>query len=348
MSIPENRPAISVIVPVHDIEDYIGACLDSLHAQDFEDFEIVVVDDGSTDGSSAVIERHAAAHPDRVRALRKPNGGLGDARNFGLDRARGAYVAFVDGDDLVEPDMLSSMHALAVRTGAELVICGIRNLTGAELGPYHPEPDMSVFGHSLAEEPRLLFRVDASACDKLYARELFERSTIRFPVGLAFEDVPTVYRLLAHARRVEKIDRPLYLYRRERSGSITAVQGHGYLDLIEGFRILDRAFLNNGLAASHTSALLRLHLTHLVAGRYPDLFANGSARVRSAFIAKTFSLLDEVFPAWRDDQTCEALWPHPLLRFVSTHRYALVVFCALPRRVYFGVLARLGAFDPLR
>jgi len=345
----DRQPAISVIVPVYNIEHYVADCLDSLLAQSFDDFEIVIVNDGSTDGSARVIERYATQNPAAIRAFTKSNGGLSDARNYGMDRAEGAYFAFIDGDDTVAPNMLGCMHERALATGADLVICGIENFAdGADAGVYYPEPDMSVFGRSLVEEPRLLYRVDASACDKLFARELFLRSGVRFPVGLRFEDVPTIYRLLPFARRIEKIDRPLYRYRHDRPTSISGGYDARYLDLVEGFRLIDDAYSDAGIFEANRGALLRLHLTHLIAGRYPDLFARASTSARRRFVAAAFELLDERFRRWRDTGVCRELWRNPVLRFISTHESALGLFCALPSGVYSGALARLGAFDPNR
>jgi len=349
MSHTEHAPAISVIVPAYNVERYLRECLDSLLAQTFRDFEVVLVDDGSTDGSPAIIAAYARQHPDRIRPFSKPNGGLGDARNFGIERARGAYLAFVDADDAIAPTMLGSLHALAVAQGADLVICGIQQFTDADgPSPYLPEPDMSVFGHSLAEEPRLLFRVDASACDKLYSRGLFERSGIRFPVGIAFEDVPTTYRLLAFANRVEKVDEPLYLYRRQRVDSISSAYGGRYLDLVEVFRMLNGWYRESGLVESNRDALLRLNLTHLIAGRYTDLLLYADVRTRGVFLRSAFALLESEFPGWRHSVVVRDLWANPLLRVVSVHRVSIALAAYLPRRVYLGLLGRFGAFDPLR
>ena len=347
---PESTmPAVSVIVPVYNIERYLPECLDSLISQTHTDFEIVVVDDGSTDGCAAIIDTYATKFPTLVRPFSKSNGGLADARNFGMSHARGAYVLFVDGDDVVTPDMIARMHDRALDSNADLVVCGIENFVDGEpIGTFYPEPDMSVFGHSLAEQPRLLYRVDASACNKLYARDLFERSGVEFPVGMRFEDVPTTYRLLPFARNVEKIDAPLYRYRKHRAGSISSNYGTGYRDLVEGFRLIDVAYAETGIFESNRDSLLRLHLTHLVAGRYPDLYLHASSSDRRRFITEAFGLLDVWFTGWRGAGVCRELWKHPVLRFVSTHAGPLMLFASLPRRFYVGTLARLGAFDPSR
>ena len=235
-------------------------------------------------------------------------------------------------------------------TGAELVLCGMENFTDGEAtGVHYPEPDMSVFGHSLAEEPRLLYRVDASACDKLYARELFTRSGIRFPVGLRFEDVPTTYRLLPFANRIEKIDEPLYRYRHDRAASISGRYDERYLDLIEGFR-LDRRRLPRRrdlrgeprcAAAAPPHAPRRRPLSRPVPACERQRAKTASSPRRSSFWMSGS-------PGGARANVCRELWRNPVLRFTSTHESALSLLCTLPPRVYLGTLVRLGAFDPSR
>jgi len=341
-------PAISVIVPVYNVEAYVAECLDSLLAQSHDDFEVIIVDDGSTDASGAIAQRYVSAHPDCFTYYAKPNGGLGDARNFGIARAAGEYLAFVDSDDTVDPEFLARLHARARETGAELVICGIQSFSAAGPLPYIPEPDLTVFGHSLAEEPRLLFRVDASVCDKLFARAALARAGVEFPVGTAFEDVPFTYRVVAHANRIEKVDEPLYRYRQHRPDSITGVSADNFLDLVRSFAAVDEFYAAREDGAKLRGPLLRLNLVHLIAGRLPDFLLNASAPDRSHFLSAVFDLLDARFSGWRTGPEPRALWRNAALRAVCTHRSALTAFCRLPRRAYLGILARTGAFDPLR
>ena len=90
----------SVVIPVYNVKDYLPKCIDSVLAQDFEDYEVLLVDDGSTDGESgAICDRYAAAHPERIRAIHKPNGGVGEARNVGIEAAQGEYLIFTDSED---------------------------------------------------------------------------------------------------------------------------------------------------------------------------------------------------------------------------------------------------------
>lgn len=120
---------VSVIVPVYQVEAYLAKCLDSILAQTFTDFELILVDDGTRDDCPRIMTRYAAMDA-RIRCIHKENGGLSSARNAGLDIARGEYIAFVDSDDTVEPTMLADAVAAAQRTGAQLVIYNYRLVTG--------------------------------------------------------------------------------------------------------------------------------------------------------------------------------------------------------------------------
>ena len=113
-------PRISVIVPFYNVEAYLEECLDSILGQDFDGFEVLLVDDGSPDGSRAIAERYAARDP-RVRIITRENGGLGAARNTGVRAARGRFLTFVDSDDALAPGALRRLHETAVRTGSDIV-----------------------------------------------------------------------------------------------------------------------------------------------------------------------------------------------------------------------------------
>ena len=117
--------SLSVIVPVYRVEQYLAKCLDSILAQDVPDMEILVVDDGSPDDCYTIMQRYAQAYPEQVRIFQKPNGGLSDARNFGLSHAEGEYIAFVDSDDFLAEHMYATMLAKARQQDFDLVVCDL-------------------------------------------------------------------------------------------------------------------------------------------------------------------------------------------------------------------------------
>lgn len=119
---------VSIIVPVYNVENYLAKCLDSLISQSLPDIEILVVNDGSKDRSGLIIEEYAAKFPEKIKAFTKENGGLSDARNFGLDKAQGEYIGFVDSDDYVTETMFEEMLQLAEKHQAKMVICNIQKV----------------------------------------------------------------------------------------------------------------------------------------------------------------------------------------------------------------------------
>lgn len=173
-------PAISVIVPVYNAESQIRRCLDSLHAQNFTDFETICIDDGSTDNSLALLHSHPLPH---LRILSQPNQGLSAVRNRGLDEAQGHYICFVDGDDFLDPDYLSSLYAAAQRTGAEVIMAPTRYITPDSVK--HDSLKESVLYHFI---DKINSMPHGGACNKLYLTSFLKQHRILFPVGLLWED----------------------------------------------------------------------------------------------------------------------------------------------------------------
>ena len=119
---------ISVIVPVYNVENYLEKCLNSLVNQTLEEIEILVINDGSTDYSQKIIDEFQKKFPQKIKVFSKENGGLSDARNFGIERASGNFLAFVDSDDYISENMLQEMYDLAIKNEAEIVICNLQKV----------------------------------------------------------------------------------------------------------------------------------------------------------------------------------------------------------------------------
>jgi CDP-glycerol glycerophosphotransferase len=212
--------AVSVIVPVFQVEPYLEACLRSIAGQTLRDLEIVVVDDGSTDGSLAVAERFAEGDA-RVRILRQPNRGLGNARNAGLAAAGGDLVAFVDSDDLLLPDSLARLRATLDRTGSDFATGMVHRFDehGARPAPFL----RNTFRRSRRRTHVTRFpwlASDRVAWNKLWRRSFLEAHDLRFAEGVYHEDIPLVIPAHYLARAVDVVAQPVYLWR-ERTRSIT-------------------------------------------------------------------------------------------------------------------------------
>lgn len=216
----EQSILISVIVPVYKVEAYLSRCVDSILAQTYRNLEILLVDDGSPDSCGKICDDYAHRDP-RIRVIHKINGGLSSARNAGLDIARGQYIAFVDSDDWIEPEMYETMLAAAIREDVPLVCAGrydVESKTGERKLGLCPAKAEVITGEETARRIFTWEGMDSAAWDKLYRRELFD--SIRYPVGVVVEDVPVTYRLALKAGRVAMCDKPFVNYF-HRPGSIT-------------------------------------------------------------------------------------------------------------------------------
>lgn len=211
---------ISVIVPVYNVEAYLARCVDSILAQTYKNLQILLVDDGATDASGRICDEYAAADP-RITVIHKKNGGLSSARNAGIEAAQGEYLAFVDSDDWIEPEMYAHMLTLMEKYRGTLVCAGrydVNGATGEKKVGLCPKDERCISAEEMVGKIFLWDGCDSSACDKLYHRSLF--ATFRYPEGKVCEDVPTTYKIVLQAQRVVLCDRPFYNYY-HRSGSIS-------------------------------------------------------------------------------------------------------------------------------
>ena len=211
-----KKPNISIIVPIYNVEPYLRRCVDSLLQQTCEDFELILVDDGSPDDCGAICDEYATLDS-RVRVIHKPNGGLSDARNAGLEIAQGAYIAFVDSDDWVTPDYLERMLTAMLETGADICECEVLRTSGEEATA--TEPGTSEVYETSEALGQLIYdgAFHQHVWNKLYRREVI--ADIMFPKGKTNEDEFWTYRVFGNAKKAAKISDVLYFYF-QRPGSI--------------------------------------------------------------------------------------------------------------------------------
>ena len=195
---------ITLVVPIYNMAQYLPRCVDSLLRQTCRDFEIVLVDDGSTDASGAMCDRYAADHPGHIRVIHKENGGLSSARNAGIDAARGEFVIFPDPDDWIEPNYVEAFlhHQRLYR--ADLVCLGHYVDTDDASVPAGSGKETSLLEGADGQRSLLLGpRMQGFSWNKLYRLDIIRRFGLRFPDGMGTtEDLYFAYQYLAHCERV--------------------------------------------------------------------------------------------------------------------------------------------------
>ena len=200
-------PEISVIVPVYNVIDYLDRCVDSILNQTFSDFELFLVDDGSTDGSSKKCDE-LGFKDDRIIVIHKENGGLSDARNAALDRITGEYVSFVDSDDYVDECFLEVMLDCIKKAQSKMSVCNIEAFS--DNGDRRQEYIGSNLEKTVYGEEMYQTLYQPSACNKMYHRSLFD--DIRYPKGKLFEDCFVYHLILEKLNKLVYVGKTLYYY----------------------------------------------------------------------------------------------------------------------------------------
>lgn len=206
-----NGVSVSIIIPLFNTVNYFRACLQSILDQSFSDFEVIVVDDGSTDGGSAIAEEVSLADS-RFRVFRKANAGQSSARNFGLTVARGDYILFLDSDDVVQGDMLATLHEQCKLNALDVCLAGL-DYVSESYEPMHKYRFDRLRKNALNDKMDVLFEyglLHPSPVNAFFKRDLF--LGIRFPEGMYFEDLATIFLVILKAERIYYIDEGFYKY----------------------------------------------------------------------------------------------------------------------------------------
>lgn len=204
-------PAISIIVPVYKAESYLHHCVESLLAQTFTDFEVLLIDDGSPDRSGEICDEYAYKDS-RIRVIHKSNGGVSSARQCGLDHAQGEYVIHADPDDWVESEMLEELYRIAKEgdADADMVICDYYVNFGQKQSYKKQEPSAL---DSEAIQRELFQQLHGSCCNKLVSRACYSENNVKFPEGISFcEDLVFNVRLLQYAKCIRYLPLAFYHY----------------------------------------------------------------------------------------------------------------------------------------
>jgi len=191
-----KQPKVSVIIPVYNLERYLRRCLDSVTRQTLTDIEIICINDGSDDGSIAMLKAYEQADP-RIRVIDKENGGQGLARNIGIEMARGEYLGFVDGDDWIEADMYEKMYHAARKNNADLQLCTVTRLDSKGnnieikcnydrfIGRKFNSESIVFNRRDIAD---VLYKLERFSMNKIYKRTFIQKNNIRFSLHRCYED----------------------------------------------------------------------------------------------------------------------------------------------------------------
>lgn len=227
---------ISIIVPIYMVENYLSECIESIIHQTYSNLEIILVNDGSTDKCPQICEDYAK-RDSRIVVINKPNGGLSDARNAGIDYATGEYLMFVDSDDYIALNMVELLYNVLKDVDADMSICNFKYVSD-ELDVDFKNCNLPIKDEILTGKDILLKKMFQHrggywviACNKLYKRKLFEN--VRFAIGKIHEDEFIIHQILLQCQRVACVSEMLYFYRQRNTSIIGQAVSLKRLDAVE-------------------------------------------------------------------------------------------------------------------
>lgn len=311
-------PKVSIIVPVYNVEKYIDKCLSSLVNQTLNDIEIIIVNDGSIDNSEHIILKYKEKYPSKIVYLKKENGGLSDARNFGMPYAKGDYIAFLDSDDYVELDTYEKLYNRAIQTDADMVECDF----------YWEYSDKKIHDTSAnyKDESNMYANARVVAWNKLYKKDLIINSGIKFPKGLRYEDLEFFYKILPQLKKIELINEPLIHYV-QRDDSITYVQNEKTADI---FAILDNIinyykWIN--LYNEYNQELEYMYVRILFGSSFKRMLNIKDKETRRKLLMDSYFNAFENFPDWKSNKILNSKKSLKNLFLKSINIYTYKLYC---------------------
>ena len=253
-------PMLSIVIPVYQVRTYLKRCLESVLSQTFKNYEVILVDDGSTDGSADLCDEYAQKYP-VMKVIHKENGGLSSARNVGIDAASGEYIMFVDSDDVIHRQLAEiEMNAIKVQN-ADAAVCCFRRFSSDEeiAGLSDLETDQCTLITGMEAESMLLENDTqthfTSSCGKIYRKELFEG--LRFPEGRLFEDEFLIFKLYYRCKKIAVIQQEMYFYFINNAGITRTLTLNKRFDEYDAQSARIEFFRDNNLPDLYHQALLR-------------------------------------------------------------------------------------------
>lgn len=285
-------PKVSVIVPIYNVEKYLEKCINSLLSQTLEDIQIILVNDGSKDNSGNIAKECEKNNKNRIIYVEKENGGLSDARNYGLKYATGDFIAFLDSDDYIEKNAYEEMYNKAIEENADYVECDFiwefpNKIRVDKQYPYKNKKEMLSF-------------VRVVAWNKLIKRQLITDNNLEFPKGLRYEDVEFTYKLIPFVNKFAYVDKP-FIHYVQREGSIANVQNERTAEI---FTVLDNViefYKKNNIYEEYRNELEYNYARYLLCSSLKRMCKIKDKTIREKLLTESWERLNSNFPNWKEN-----------------------------------------------
>ena len=306
---------ISIIVPIYNAEKYLNKCIDSLVNQTKKELEFILVNDGSTDSSEDIIKSYKDK---RIKYFKNKNQGIGKTRNFGIDKATGKYLMFLDSDDYLDINACEKLYNKAIKEKSDLVVFDFYRVEETL-----KEVTINNFkSSSLKENPNLLLDINLGPCNKLIKRELIDKSNTRFNEELKYEDTPFVTEIIKNANKISKLNEYLHYYVIH-SNSETTVRDERVFDIIKIIDIIREQYKNEKYIEDVINKLTVRTLTNYTIQQR----VQKDIKVGMKFIDEAFSYMKKNIPNYKNNKYYETRGI--LRRTIEKNKFITKVYCSI-------------------
>ena len=288
---------VSVIVPVYNTEKYLRRCLDTLVNQTLQDLEIVLINDGSTDGSPVILQEYAEKYPDKIVLLEKENGGQATARNLGIRKCTGTYVGFVDSDDYVDLTMFETLLLTAEQNECDMVECHYHYVEETERG----SRELATRGNIRQYKNQKDMFINPMTCpwNKLIKRELLLQEGLEFPEGLIYEDTAFCIKVIPYIKKEIYVDKPLIYYILRGSSTMNANKSRKVADIFPVLENILTFYRDKGFYDEYKEELEYFCVKILLCSSLSRIGRVTDKVLQDELLDQTFAFIKNYFPEYK-------------------------------------------------
>lgn len=316
-----NKCKVSIIVPVYGVEKYIDKCLNSLVKQSLKEIEVIVVNDGTKDNSQKIVDKYVKKYPDKIKSYIKENGGQGSARNYGLKKASGEYIGYVDSDDFVEKDMYKKLYNKAKENNYDIVVCGNYNVSED-----YQNKNIDAFINNYNTDLENIFFGKMAVWNKIYKRDILIKNKLEFKEKVWYEDLAFTLKAIMNSNTFAFIDEPLYDYLIREGSTMNNSNVQRNLEILDAFNDI-LSYIQHNKKEEYFSKIEFLAIDHIyISAIVRVLKAEADDKVKRETINKLIDYMNKKFPNYKNNKYINTLSKNRkiIYKLINMKMYGLI------------------------
>lgn len=300
-----NECKLSIIVPVYGVEKYIDKCLNSLVKQSLKEIEVIVVNDGTKDNSQKIIDKYVKKYPDKIKSYIKENGGQGSARNYGLKKASGEYIGYVDSDDFVEKDMYKKLYNKAKENNYDIVVCGNYNVS-EDYQNKNIDAFINNYNTDYTDLENIFFGKMA-VWNKIYKRDILIKNKLEFKEKVWYEDLAFTLKAIMNSNTFAFIDEPLYDYLIREGSTMNNSNVQRNLEILDAFDDI-LSYIKHNKKEEYFDKVEFLAIDHIyISAIVRILKANADNKIKKETVNELICYMNKNFPNYKNNKYINTL-----------------------------------------